>query len=186
MKALGLQELLRYALAGGIGLAVLLLTYPAVSRSIGGMEAAKETTLVLGLVLLVGTMIYNLHRALLYPVLIRLVGLTSLPWKSSWRLMNPWQPSDAELEVDRWRWNLSNEVRTRWDEWGAQTHSLYCAAWAIFAALLLGNYMGEPSNCRASHVFWSLFAVCLMAGLVNNYRLLYSIIADKNEAGSPS
>ena len=109
MKELGLQELLRYALSGGIGIAVLLLTYPTVAHSLGGMDPGKEATLVTGLVLLIGTLIYNLHRALFFPVLFRLVGLIALPWERSWRLLNLWQPSAHELEVDRWRWERSEK-----------------------------------------------------------------------------
>jgi hypothetical protein len=147
MKDLGLQELLRYALSGGIGIASLLLMYPQVACSIGQIEGAREVTLVLGSILLVGTLIYNVHRALLFPILFRVVGLITLPRKSTWWLFIPWWPSDAELDVDRWRWKLEEKDRRRWDEWGAQTHFLYCAAWAILAALTLGNYFWGTPNC---------------------------------------
>ena len=178
MKTLGLQELLRYATSGGIGLAVLVLAFPEVKSSIGPMETGQETTLVVGLVLLIGTLIYNLHRALIYPIIFRIVGLISLPRHFSWRLLNPWQPSDVELKVDRWRWENSDERRRRWDEWGAQTHSLYCAAWAILAALLLGRHEWTEPNSHAQHIFWGLFGVTLMAGLASNYRILYSMAGD--------
>jgi hypothetical protein len=181
MKELGLQDLLRYALSGGIGLAVLLLTYPAATSSIKDMEASKETTLILGSVLLIGTLIYNLHRALLFPVLFRIVGLITLHGTFTWALFIPWWPSDRELRVDRWRWDHLNEKSRRWDEWGAQTHFLYCAAWAVLAALLLGKSVWGQADCRASRIFWPLFAITLLAGLVNNCRLLYSISAEMNK-----
>jgi len=178
MKDWEIEKLLRYALSGGIGLAVLLLRYPAVRGTIGGMEAGKEATLVLGLVLLIGTLVYNLHRALVYPALIRLLGWFALRWKFSWRLLNAWKPLDAELEIDRWRWGCPDDKRRRWDEWGAQVHFLYCSAWGILAALLLGNLVWGTPDGRVPYIFWILFAVILFAGCVNNYRLLYSILAD--------
>jgi hypothetical protein len=189
MKELGLLELLRYALSGGIGMAVLLLTYPAAACSIRGMDATKETTLILGSILLIGTLIYNLHRALLFPFFFRIVGLL-VPWKFSWKqllmfwrwswkqLLLSWQPSEYELKVDRWRWEHPEKKRKRWDEWGAQTHSLYCAAWAISATLLVGWYTwGRPHRCAL--LFFGILAVVTLAGgVVNNYRLLYSIDAE--------
>jgi hypothetical protein len=183
MRELGLHELLRYALSGGIGLAVLFFTFPKFGNSIAGMEAAKETTLVLGLVLLVGTLIYNLHRALPYPFIFRLVGLIALRQRISRELLNPWIPSEAELKADRWRWALPPEKRKHWDEWGAQVHSLYSAAWAILAALLLGNCTWGSPSPRAWYIFWVLFAATLVGGLVSNYRLFYSISAEMSAGG---
>jgi hypothetical protein len=182
MKELALQDLLRYALAGGIGLAVLLLTFPAVRPSIRNLDAAKEATFVLGLVLLIGILIYNVHRALLFPVLLRLLVLILLHRKFSGLLLSPWRPSEAELEADHWRWERTDEKRGRWDEGGAQTDFLYCAAWATVAALLVGNRVWGPPNSRPWHIFWVLFAVSLLVGFIDNYRLAYSIAAEMKRA----
>lgn len=182
MKELRLQEVLRYALSGGIGIASLLLMYPKIASSIGQIEGAKEISLVLGSVLLVGTLIYNVHRALLFPVLFRVIGSIALPRKKfTYKFVIPWVPSEAELEVDSWRWQLEDHKRHRWDEWGAQTHSLYCAAWAIFSALIVGKCVWGTPNCRASHILWILFFITLIAGMVNNYRLLYSIVEERKK-----
>jgi hypothetical protein len=94
-------------------------------------------------------------------------------------LFSPWRPSNAEIDVDHWRWKIKDKDRRRWDEWGAQTHSLYCAAWAMLAALVCGPYLASPPNYRARPAAWVLFAVTLIAGMVNNYRLLYSINAER-------
>jgi len=108
------------------------------------------------------------------------IGLITLPRKNStWKLLIPWLPSDAETDVDRWRWKLRDKDRRRWDEWAAQTHSLYCAAWATLAALVLGHYVAEPPNCRARQIVWVLFGITLIAGMVNNFRLLHSIAAER-------
>lgn len=96
MKELGFQQLLRYALSGGIGLAALLLTYPKIAYAIGQVNGAREVTLVLGAVVVIGTMIYNIHRALLFPIIFRVVGLITLSWNPKRRLLNLWQPSDQD------------------------------------------------------------------------------------------
>jgi hypothetical protein len=176
MKELGLQELLRYALSGGIFIASVLMMYPSAACSVGRIDGAREATLILGSVLLVGTLIYNFHRALLYPVLFRPISLLALPFTNrTWWLFFPWRPSKAELDIDHWRWSRTPEHRRRWDEWGAQTHFLYCAAWAMLASLWVGKYVEGPPNYQVRYLCWILFGVSLFAGVVNNYRLLYSI-----------
>jgi hypothetical protein len=150
MKELGLLELLRYALSGGIGMAVLLLTFPCARLSVRGMEDTKEATIVLGSVLLIGTIVYNVHRAMIFPFFLRSVGFVARNRRFSLgRLVSFWRPSDEELAVDRWRWPQCERLRKRWDEWGAQTHSLYCAAWAIAASLLVGRAVWGPHDPRA-------------------------------------
>jgi hypothetical protein len=177
MKELGLQQLLRYALPGGIGFAVLLFTYPEIACQIQRLETGKEATLILGSALLLGAMVYNLHRALLFPPLFRLVSRLTLEPKPEG--YNPYRPSVAELKVDRWRWKIKNkEERQRWDEWGAQTHFLYCAAWAITGALAVGYFVTARLNLEVLSSFALLAVTALLAAIVNNYRLLYSISAE--------
>src|SRR5271168_1343010 len=178
MKDLGLLEILRYALSGGIGIAVTFLTYPAAVCSVRGMDAAKETTLILGSVLLIGTLIYNVHRAMVFPFFLRYIGFIvrcSFSWTE---FAMVWRPIEPELEADRWRWKHQEEDRKRWDEWGAQTHSLYCAAWAMGLALIIGGCFWWPPNRRAILLFSLLFVITVFAGIVNNYRLMYSIAAE--------
>jgi hypothetical protein len=183
MKELGLQELLRYALSGGIGIASLLLMYPKVACLIGHIEGTAGVTLILGAILVVGTLVYNIHRALLFPPIFRAIGLITLPWiNPTWKLLILWLPSDAEIEFDRWRWKLEDKDRRRWDEWSAQTHSLYCAAWATLAAFVFGRYLAGPPSCQSRQIFWVLFCTTLIAGMVNNFRLLYSIAAEKSSS----
>lgn len=184
MKELGLLELLRYALSGGIGMAVLFLAHPALACSVGKVDAPKAT-LIFGSVLLIGTLIYNVHRAVVFPVFLRCVSLW-VNWTFTWRLfLTPLRPSESDLRVDRWRWEHPEAERKRWDEWGAQTHSLYCAAWAILVAQLLGNHVWGPSDAGTSRIFWFLFGVTLIAAVINNYRLLCSITTEMVHTPNP-
>lgn len=181
MKELGLQQLLRYALPGGIGVAVLFLTYPELDCQIKQLDTGKEATLILAAVLLVGALIYNLHRALLFPPLFRFLSWRTLEPKPGTK--NLYRPSLAELNVDRWRWKLgTKEERQRWDEWGAQTHFLYCVAWAIFAALAVGYFIAERVSLLCLKAFMILAVIMVVAGLVNNYRLLYTIAQEIRES----
>ena len=169
MKELGFQELLRYAFSGGISIASLLLTYPKITCLVGHIEGTREVTLILGAILLMGTLIYNLHRALLFPILFRVIAWIMLREKFKWSLLIPYWPSEAEIELDRWRWGLSDKARGPWDEWGAQVHFLYCAAWAILLTLTLGNCVAGPPNCRAWRIFLYLFFFTFGAGIVHHF-----------------
>jgi hypothetical protein len=93
-----------------------------------------------------------------------------------------WLPSDVEIDFDRWRSKLDDKDRRRWDEWGAQVHFLYCAAWATSAAFVFGRYVAGPPNCSARRIFWVLFSITFIAGIVSNFRLLYSIASEKSSA----
>jgi hypothetical protein len=184
MKELGLQELLRYALSGGVGIASLLLMYPNLACLVGHVNGAADTTLILGAILVFGTMIYNIHRGLLFPPIFRCIGLKTLYktktlHKTKPNYGCPFKPSKREIEVDRWRWERKEEDRRRWDNWGAQTHFLYCAAWAIFVAFWIGLIEERHLPCwRPWLICGLLFCISLIAGCVNNYRLLYSINAE--------
>jgi len=185
MKELGLQELLRYALSGGVGIASLLLMYPN-AWQIGHLEDAGEVTLILGAVLVLGTSVYNIHRALLFPPFFRAIGLITISTDSRRRRFIEfcqcwwwWRPSKDEIAVDCWRWKCHKTERSRLDEWAAQTHFLYCAAWAILAAFLFGYGLAWPPNCRVRHILEFVFCASLASGMVDHYRLLYYINARK-------
>jgi hypothetical protein len=177
MKELGLQELLRYALSGGVGIVALRLMYPQSACLISGIDGASQVTLLLGAILVVGSLIYNLHRSVLFPPIFRWLGRKTLVNDKSAPIGNPWVPSPDEVAIDRWRWNLDITFRHRWAEWGAQTHFLYCGTWAVLLAFLVGLPKWGWPHCRA---WMSLAAVPLfVAGLVNNHRLLYSMNAER-------
>jgi hypothetical protein len=178
MKELGLQELLRYALSGGVGIASLLLMYPGLACLVGHIDSA-EVTLLLGAILVLGTLIYNIHRGLLFPLIFRCVGLRTLYEKNTPRQFgNPWKPSEREIEIDRWRWKLTNEKRLRWDAWASHTHFLYCAGWATLASFIFGFCIDGSPSCQAWWILGVLLFLSFSAAWANNYRLLYSINAE--------
>ncbi len=189
MKELNLQEVLRYCLSGAIWIGSLLLMYPDIACSVWPIKGVSEVTLVLGAILVVGTLIYNLHRALLYPVIFRLIGLITLRKGWSWWLLFPWRPSNEEIEFDLERWQLKPEQRRPLDEWGAQVHFIYCAAWASLSAYIIGSYIAGPPTNRAKCIRWILVITTLTAGALSNFRLLtYAIghISKLRESPTPA
>jgi hypothetical protein len=178
MKELGLQELLRYALSGGVGIVALRVMYPTESAClIRRVQGTGEVTLVLGAILVFGSLVYNIHRAVLFPPIFRWLGRMTLLPNRSRPIGNWWVPSKEEMDIDRWRWNLGEIRLRRWNEWGAQTHFLYCAAWATLLAFIVGH-CNWGWRCRS--LAGILAAVFLFsAGIVNNYRLLYSMNAER-------
>lgn len=193
---LRLDDLLRYALSGGAGLGTLWLTYPDLVPSAQQGPGFALTTVV-GFTFIAGSIIYSLHRAMVYPVFYRLALRSRLErvanWKAfvcSWKvrdfeILAVWKTLDAEMELDRWRWkNKEHFASTRLSEWGAQVHLLYCAAWAILAALFVGGLTAHPRP------YWYLFhllaMVLALAGYFSNRRLVLMVDDLKKPAPEPS
>ncbi len=152
MKDLKLEELLRYGLSGGLLLLVLLLMHPNWRDGLAKASGIGGTAILIGVTLLAGSLIYALHRALAYRVVLTmavfiLICCRVYDWES--RIILPFVPSKMELGMDRWRLAL----RQRQDvmdpftaEWGAQVHLLYCSAWAILLGMVLGPLL---PNCQS-------------------------------------
>jgi hypothetical protein len=149
------------------------------------VQSTGEVTLVLGAILVFGSLVYNIHRALLFPPFFRAIGLITIFPKIPdgnrfiqfchfwwW-----WRPSKAEIDLDRWRWKRLAKHRDRWDVWAAHAHFLYCAAWATLLAFIVGLCKWGWPGCRAWLILAAVFL--LIAGMVNNYRLLYSMNAER-------
>jgi len=107
MKEMNLEDLSRYAFSGGWFLIVLLLQHPKwLDRSpsaIGGVTA------VIAAALLVGTLIYALHRALAYRFIFTVAALILVlfrVYRFERALVTPLVPSRAEVGIDDWRVRL--------------------------------------------------------------------------------
>jgi cellobiose-specific phosphotransferase system component IIC len=180
MKELRFNEVLRYALSGGIALATFFILQPCLARRVLQLEALKTAAFVGGTILLIGVFLYNLHRALIFPVLLRIalllvLGQTDRERKTSegFKFWFPYRPALAEINLDLWRWSQET-TRKHWDEWGAQVHFLYCSAWAILLALLIGRYSSKQwGNLAHSKAALSVALVALVAAVVHHLRLLY-------------
>jgi hypothetical protein len=181
MGNLTFQQIFRYALPGGITLLILLGVYDAPRSESGGhldVSSIGGAAVLSGVALVVGGLIYTLHRAIAYPLIYRVLLLAgslrvdrhkSRAWNILW-------PSDEELERDIRRFRdrtKEDSAASGLSEWGTQIHYIYCSGWAILVGHLIGSLLGwatRSSLCRLS--IW-LLVVFFAAGLYHHARYLY-------------
>lgn len=146
-----------------------------------------QATLVLGVVILTGSVIYTLHRALTYPLLLFPLALLAVSmfhkWPFDWDILMPIKQSGIESHVEKQRLELrrqKNPLDPIFAEWGAQVHFLYCSGWAI----LLGLYVGArlQSHLIATSNRHMLIAVALpvifSGAFIHHVRLLHRIMIE--------
>jgi uncharacterized membrane protein YgdD (TMEM256/DUF423 family) len=180
LQQLRLEELLRYAFSGALGMIAVFLTHPTL-QVFSSSRSIAEATLVIGLVLLAGSLIYTLHRAVVYPILYRtalliLAACRAFPF--SWELLVPYRQARIELEMDLWRLKLRREedaMHGQLAEWGAQVHFLYCSALAILLALYLSRFVPGPPDAGATRILVWFSALLTGSAMVHHLRLIYMI-----------
>jgi uncharacterized protein involved in cysteine biosynthesis len=166
MEKLRLNEYLRYGLSGAVALLTLVLTYPQTASWLSIDSKLAQAFIVVGLILLIGILIYSVHRAILYPIIYRimLTKIHGFEWKSLSLL--PWKFSSDEIELDVKRSNKrceeKNPYKTGFDEWFSRIHFLYCSAWAILISLILG-YVIKPCAALSKTALLIFVLVCLLA-----------------------
>jgi len=137
-KEVTLDELLRYVFAGGIALLTLYVSHPSAFESRRSGSALFDTSVLAAVALIVGSLIYSLHRALLYPLVYRV-----LVWILYARKQNASKghslkcyPYKLELKLDIERWRRSQNEKSlqkNLNSWATQVHFLFCSTWAIVA-----------------------------------------------------
>jgi len=198
VKDLSLREILRYGVAGG----VLLLTIAAIEGSsilsrmridsLGGATAFLAVALVLGAVL------YSVHRALLFPFALRAQLKYSAAARDLLGLAVPiWTiVSDGEMKFDQLRWSEPVALGKNYSEWGDQMHLLYTSGEAIavglFVELVGRNRLALWAPNSAPDVVANSLLVCaavlLAAGAISQRRLLTVTckMLSRKRAGEPS
>lgn len=181
MGNLTFQQIFRHVLPGGITLLVLLGVYDVSgSESDGQLDATSlgGAALLSAVALVVGGLIYTLHRAIAYPLIYRVLLLVG-PLRYDPKRKRAWNilwPSDEEVERDILRWKkrkIEGSPVSMLSEWATQGHYLYCSAWAILIGHLVGSLLGwatRSSLCCLS--FW-LVGVFFAAGVYHHTRYLY-------------
>lgn len=180
MQQLRLEELLRYTLSGALFLVALLLRGSSIQ--VGSWTAQNvlgDATKALGLVLLVGSLIYTLHRAVIFPWLLFPSALTLAAvigaYKFTGDIWVPFRISRIEQEMDSDRFGLRTKKDVLfdvWSEWGSQVHFLYCSAQAVLLAIAFGHILGGYQHLR---VLLVMFVVLLAAGLIHQASLIYRV-----------
>lgn len=160
--------------------AALALLADDAGQRLPKFTALGDATLLAGSCLLVGTIIYSIHRAIVYVVILRVMQfplslLRVVPF--DWCVFWPFRFTRYEHEhLQRlWRRKEDNLSRAPIAEWGDQVHFLYCTAWATGLALRLASFWKwEPMDARADLRYWVsiFFWIALSSALLSNLRLL--------------
>ncbi len=187
MPALSFGKYLRFALSGAVFFAAVALLADDAGREprfarVYEVSNLGDATLLVGACLLVGTIVYALHRALLYVVVLRVLQLVlAVLCITKWRsvLLCPFRPTPFEHRLRRGLWRAAEKdpfTHKQVTGWGDQVHLLYCAAWAILLALYVVPKRAWRPHTDLRHDAWVLAVVLAAFGAVANLRLLYAIM----------
>jgi len=159
MKDLSLNDLLRYGLAGGNFLVFFYWQFQP-SFTING-EFTRSAA-ILGVSLLVGSVLYVVHRALPFPLLFLPISLRIAGFNEG---VSVWdQKRSTTLEVD-------GVLKATSSEWGAQVHFLYVLFWSTVLVPFAGYiFTSLETTVRIWQVLLIAF-VYLIAGIIHNVRL---------------
>ena len=194
LKAFSLDELLRILLGGAVFVTVFVLTGPDRSSYRHMFSMSLTTTSITLLVLAAGTLIYLLHRSVIYPII---YGLLIWIWHrklyrelSWWPSMIPYWVSKLEWACDGLRWRGRGHDKQSFHRhivrWASEVHALYTSALATALALYSSETLvvtadalektrgAEATNPLVSPcVGWTLFLVLFGAGLLHHMRYIY-------------
>ncbi len=192
MKSLKLEEWLRYGFSGGLLLVVLLLTHPNWKDGLVRANGIGGTANLLGVILLAGSLIYALHRAVAYRAMFTLAIFTLAcfrvyEWDS--KIFFPVVPSKVELKIDRWRLALrqaKNPLDSFIAEWGAQVHFLYCSVWAILLGITLASLFPNRQSAVSNWTYFWTSLVLAFGAFWHHLRLLSWINASLDESVFPA
>lgn len=179
MQQLRIEDLLRYGFSGGLLFIALYITFSWGPQAIVPFSGVTEVTLVLGVVILTGSLIYTVHRAILYPLLLFPLALVAAAALGSWPfdrdMVIPMRQSEVELHLERMRMQMRRQLDpldVMFSEWGAQVHFLHCSWLAIILATQLGRFVGNTCNATAYNFLLIAAAIMFVGACVSNVRLL--------------
>lgn len=164
MEKLNVDELLRYGFSGALFLLSPLVSFKEAACMIKKLPSnIFGASAVLGIALVIGSIIYSVHRAVLYQVLYKL-GCIVVYGKN--------KADTLKLDSDRWeRYKNPYSSQIYFREWASQIHFLYCSLWAI----VFSQIVGMSNNWTHTDLYWAVWltAVALgIAAVVHHYRYL--------------
>lgn len=190
---LNYNEYLRYTFAGGFG----VLTYMYLSSKkpayfFNDKGHIEDSLFLLMISLLLGSFLYAIHRAMLYPVCLRfnLVVLRlygKINDSSKWSRFIFSQKLVMEQDFRRWkqRDNPKSYAKHLLD-WSAQIHFLYCCVWAmLFSWAFTINEKSSSNDLLRS--WWPVISIVVLGiSIRNHYRsLLYDLeLANQDKLNS--
>lgn len=165
MLNLTFRLVLRYLLSGAVAICVYYLSLYGLEIDIKEIKNEMPGFEILfALALVVGAIIYGLHRSLIYWLLFYW-WLVKLSWG---KLMKP-----DELDMFRWKLRLKDKsILSKITDWTDQVHSLYCVSWGCLVGLLVAKFDNSTIDDTGWVISWIIFAILLIAAMVDNYRYL--------------
>jgi hypothetical protein len=184
------NEYLRYVFAGGFGMLCYFFLQPNVYNSLFTKEGDfKDALFLVFAAMVIGSFLYGVHRAILYPICLRINYVILILYKKVKTRKKWWAVITGQqimLDEDFRRWNQRDNPSSfarHLIDWSAQIHFLYCCVWAMIAARIFSFQHITPANFLKE--YWWYFATALfMVALRSHYRsLLYDLaVAAKDEA----
>jgi hypothetical protein len=170
---LNYNEYLRYAFSGGIGVCAYLFLNPTLFDSLFKSEGIKDSLFLILISLVIGSFVYAIHRAILYPICLKINFLILSLFghlKFDKGFLNPFTVSKTEIEMDFRRWFEREKPKSfskNLLDWFAQIHFLYCSTWVLLTTILLKNEITQNYILNK----WSISIVMLIS-LISHYRSL--------------
>jgi hypothetical protein len=177
MKELELNNWLRYFLTGAI---FVIITIYFISESdkwsliffTDNFNNVEKGLSFITLSLIVGSVLYVIHRASIYPIIRRLFyigfAICSKNVHFNWDLLCPIRPAKLEIKYDKERWKESPKYK-KLSEWGSQVHFLYCLAWILLLSIGIKKAIFIQGN---EWIFYS-FYITITLSIIHHYRYLY-------------
>lgn len=184
---LNYNEYLRYTFAGGFGVLTYLYLNPTIRQTLFDENGTIKDSLFLVLLsLLLGSFLYAVHRAILYPIcyklnliILRISGKTNNDL--SWVKFIFTQDEVKRQDFRRWKQRANpKSFASNLLDWSAQIHFLYCCVWAMWLSFIFTENITTDNFLKKN---WLLFTIILFViSLRNHYRsLLYDIDIVKHD-----
>ena len=185
MKDLNISEYIRYLIVG-LSSVVILTLISKTPIAFAGME-------IIAVALVIGFIVYSLHRAILYPLLnsITLTLLHNIFYRKYNRRGTYCQlfyisKMSVEYDVLRWQSIEKESIIKHLKEWGNQIHFLYCVGWIMLFYEIAEN-LGLLADIFIPN-YWELAIVIILVSAflhqlrcqVYEMKILYIEKSDTN------
>ena len=178
---LNYNEYLRYTFAGGFGVLTYLYLNPTVRQTLFDEKGTlKDSLFLILLSLLLGSFLYAVHRAFLYPIcyklnliILRISG--KIKTTTSWDSFILTQDEVKTQDFRRWKQRANpKSFASNLLDWSAQIHFLYCCVWAMWVSYLFTKELPTDNFLTKKWVFVTV--MLFIISLRNHYRsLLYDL-----------
>lgn len=188
---LNFNEYLRYLFAGAIGvLGYLYFNYDFNKLFNLDKSIFTESSILILISLVFGSLLYSLHRALLYPLVLRinLFIYYKTSGRSNFPIPKPkprWYwcfRQDLLLNLDFNRWKQRKKEKSFsifMNDWFSQIHFLYCSVWALTFVIVFTILKENETRLDDQSdylITFGMLVVLLYAAFRTHYR---SIVFDQ-------